>query len=156
MFSNPRACTKAELRIFPSLRAYGDARVWNFSKSQPGPYKGGEFGIFPNPRDYMKAVLGIFLSPKAHINIGMPNSVYWHISSYSFIFLTPFFIFFTYSFIFTTSRNSWIRQGGGLYSQILKLPLGPDLEIFHVLRTFFRMWRHQGRGRGVLANPDIT
>ena len=88
ILSNPRACTEAELRIFPSPRAYlhicrcKDDR--NFSKSQSpggssgvefsqGPYKGGEFEIFPSPRDYMKAVLG---SPKAHIDTGVPNPIY--------------------------------------------------------------------------------
>ena len=92
IFSNPRACIKAEFRIFPSPRASNayieaeleifpspraqeEAGAWNFSKSQ-GPCKGGEFGIFPSPKDYMKAVLGIFLSPKAHIDMGVPNPIY--------------------------------------------------------------------------------
>ena len=75
IFSNLRECIETELRIFPSPRAQEEARAWNFSKSQ-GPYKGGEFGIFPSPRDYMKAVLGIFLSPKAHKDMGVPNPIY--------------------------------------------------------------------------------
>ena len=106
IFSNPRACIEAKLRIFPSPRAYlriyvdvgmkieifpcprtqEEARAWNFSKSQ-GPYKWGEFVIFPISRDYMKAVLGIFPSPKAHIDMGVPNisSHFLRIPSYFFI-----------------------------------------------------------------------
>ena len=68
-----KAFIEAELEIFPSPRAQ-EARAWNFSKSQ-GPYKKGKFGIFLNPRNYMKAVLGIFLN-KAHIDMGVPNPVY--------------------------------------------------------------------------------
>ena len=52
----------------------------------PKAHIGGEFRIFPSPRDYMKAVLIIFLSPKTHIDMGVPNPIYWHISSYSFTF----------------------------------------------------------------------
>ena len=122
MFSNPRTCIEAELRIFlsprklrrrlrrgifPSPRAQEEAWARNFSKSQ-GPYKEEGFGIFPSPRDYMKAVLGIFLSPKAHINMGVPNPI---ILTYLFIFLhifhiflhildINFFIFLAYSFLF--------------------------------------------------------
>ena len=160
-----------------------EARTWHFSMSQ-GPYRGGEIegeiGIFPSPRDCMKAVLGIFSSPKAHVDVGVSDPIYWHISSYSFIFSiysfifsTYSFIFLAYSFIFTTSRNSrmWGQQGGegGLHGRgctrnSWDYSLGPDLEIFpkspgHFFEwSFPRMWRHQGGGGGggVLVNPDIT
>ena len=69
-----------------------EEEAWNFSKSQ-GLYKGGEIGIFPSPRNYMKAVLGTFLSPKAHTDMGVPNPIYRRISSTSFLFSTYFFIF---------------------------------------------------------------
>ena len=64
-----------KIEIFPSTKTQEEARAWNFSKFQ-GPYKGGKFGIFPTLRDYMKAVLRIFPSPKAHIDMGVPNPIY--------------------------------------------------------------------------------
>ena len=86
IFLDPRAYIEAELKILPSSTAHEEAQAWNFSKSQ-GPYEGGEIGIFP--------------SPEVHIHMGVPNPLYRHISSYSFIFWTYFFILFsTYSFIF--------------------------------------------------------
>ena len=92
-FLNPRAYIEAELRIFQSPRAEKEARVLNFSRSQ-GPYKVGKIGIFP--------------SFKVHIDVGVPNPIYRHISSYSFIFSTYFFVFFTYLFIFSTSTYFFI------------------------------------------------
>ena len=65
---------EAELEIFPNPRAQEEARAWNFSKSQ-GSYKEGEFVIFPRPKDYIKTVLAIFPSPKAHIDMGVPNPI---------------------------------------------------------------------------------
>ena len=60
-------------------------------------------GIFQVPEPRVK--LGIFPSPKAHIDMGVPNPIYRHISSLyrhiSFIFLqfsTNFFIFSTLFF----------------------------------------------------------
>ena len=61
-----------KIEIFLSPRAQEEAQAWNFSKSQ-GPYKEGEFGVFPSLRDYMKAVLRIFPSRKAYIDMGVPN-----------------------------------------------------------------------------------
>ena len=64
-----------KIKIFSSPKAQEEAQAWNFFKLQ-GSYKGGEFGIFPSPRDYMKAVLRIFPSPKTHIDMGVPNQIY--------------------------------------------------------------------------------
>jgi len=36
----------------------------------------GRFRNFSSPRDYMKAVLGIFPSPKVHLDKGVPNPIY--------------------------------------------------------------------------------
>ena len=94
--------------------------------SPKGPYKGGEFGIFPNPRNYIKTVLGIFSSPKAHIKnsefFRVPETIIMkvvlriflspkthihmmnaksNISTYSLISFTYSFIFSTYSYIFS-------------------------------------------------------
>jgi len=103
--------------VFLSLRAYlhicrcrDEDR--NFSKSQ-SPYKGGEFGVFPSPRDYMKAVLRIFPSPKTHIDMGVPNPIYWHISSYFPDISSYFWLIPSYFLHILTYFNT----------------LGPDLEI---------------------------
>ena len=52
---------KAVLGIFLSPRAQEKVRAWNFSKSQ-SPYKSREFGTF--------------LSPKAHVDMGVSNLIY--------------------------------------------------------------------------------
>ena len=77
-----------KIDIFPSPRAQEEARAWNFSKFQC-PYKGGAFGIFPSPRDYMKAVLRIFLSQDPY-RYGRAKS---NILTYFLIFLHIFVIF---------------------------------------------------------------
>ena len=70
-----------ETGIFLSPKAYIEGESSDFSKSQ-SLKESSEVGrgIFQSPRAYMKAVLGIFPSPKAHIDTGVPNPIYRHIS----------------------------------------------------------------------------
>ena len=100
------------------------SRLWKRQKSDTSPTgyyrRRGKLNIFLYPRACIRAELRIF-----HTDMGVPNSIYRHISSYSFIFST--YLFLHISFIFTTSRDSRVRrhQGGGgreVYSRILKLP----------------------------------
>jgi len=153
-----------KIEIFPSFRAQEEARAWNFSMSQ-GPYKGGEFGVFPSPKDYMKAVLRIFPSPKTHIDMGVPNPIYWHISSYSFIFSTYSYIFLHIFVIFLHIFNIFLHIFG-LFRLILTYSfiLSTYGFIYSTYSFIFRSYLlHQGipecdvieRG-GVLANPEIT
>ena len=130
-FSNPRVCIKAELRIFPSPRAYlytcrcrDEDR--NFSKyKSPGRSSGVEFFQVPRPiqrgriRNFSKSqrLYGggarNFFKSQGPYRYGSAKS---NILTYFFIFLRIFglflliltysFIFSTYSFIFATSRNS--------------------------------------------------
>ena len=99
----------------------------------------------------MKAVLGIFPSLKARIDMGVSNPIYWHISSHSFIFLTYFFIFFTYSFIFSTysvifPSYSYIILTYSLifltYSFIFSTYSFIIFHIFHILLHIFRFFLH--------------
>ena len=93
----------------------------------------------------MKVVLRIFPSPKAHIDMGMPNPIYWHISLYSFIFLNiaSYFLHILWYFphILTYFRHIssyfWLILS---YFDILFLHIS---FIFTTSRNS-RMWRHQG------------
>ena len=127
-----------KIEIFPSPRAQEDARAWNF----------------PSPRDYMKAVLGIFSSPKVHIDMGTAKSniltyffillhtfdiflhiflMFLHISPYSVLFSSYSFIlhiFFHISFIFLHLPNVTWSGGGGCTRESWNYPVGPPPDIF--------------------------
>ena len=100
-YSNPKACIEAELRIFLNPRAQEETPAWNFPKYQ-GPYKEGEFGIFPSLRDYVKAVLGIGF--KSHVPSPYRIIRLWH-SAFSRFVTVPGF----YGKLWRSSSPSAIR-----------------------------------------------
>ena len=139
-------------------------RIRKFSKSQR-LYEGGARNFFKSqgPYRYGRAkynILTYFFIFFTYFSY-FPHYSYIF-SIYSFIFLTYSFIYSTYSSIFPLLHQGIpecdvIYGGGGVYSQILKLPSGPDLEIFqNSLDIFSNLTSSVGVEGGVLANPDIT
>jgi len=67
-------------------------------------------------------VFGIFPSPKAHIDMGVPNPIYRHIPSY--FSHTPSYL------LHRGFPECDVIRGGGSTRESWNYPLGPGLEIF--------------------------
>jgi len=89
---------------------------------------GGELRFFPSPKAYMVEELGIPPSPRAYM--GVPDPIYRHIFSYSFIFWTYFFI-------------------------LLHIISSYFLHIYYI-KEFPYVTSSGGEVKGVLVNPEIT
>ena len=130
----------------------------SISKHILGGGWGSELGIFVSPRACMDvpAYMGggnlRFLSSSSAYMV-VPDSIYRHISSYSFIlFLTYFFIFSTYSFIFLHISSYYLHvyyikefpnvtssRVGGVLTNPEITPYAQSWKCLRVLWTFSRM-----------------
>ena len=176
IFLSPRAQKKARAWNFSQSHGpYKRGRNQNFSKSQ-GPYRYGRaksnistyFLIFLYIFDIFFRIFYIFLHISSYIVI---------FPSYSYILSTYFFIYLHISFLFLHIFDIFLHipsylldqgipecdvirkgGGGGVYSQILKLPPRSRAGNFSKSPGHFFEFDviRVGVEGGVLANPDIT
>jgi len=140
----------------------------------PGPYKGGESGIFPISRDYMKESQGPYRNGKAKSNTLTYFfiflhifdiflhifHIFLHISSYCVIFLHIFHIFLHISSYFWLIPSHFDNAS---YSSHIPSYFLHILLTYSFIFTSYLLHQEISEcdvikegGRGVLANPDIT